>query len=460
MDARIILAGQQPDFLGTIDRANTAAARQNEFGRQNALAELYRNQGAQIAQGDAAALNALARFDPSASLGIQGQRQDMAIGARRMEIMNADEKRAAEQYARSLSAAEASAQAAQIEDAVKMGLAAQTPEQWDQVVGSIAPDLVGQFGNRQAIANKYMSMAEILKQARGPDNKDRYKTVGGQLIDLYAEGGPMPVSGIDGRNAGMNIQLPDGTVISNGGPLPGQNNITTGTPRNGAKLAGKLSENDAATLKEFSDASTTAAQLESLANQFDVVSPRVGYTGPGGSIYGTVDDIVKVFPGDEGARGAFRSISMDAQLSFTERTKGAITDREMGMFKSATPNLGQTQEGNKAIADVMRAGAARTQTRAAFFEAWARKYGSLEGAQSVWSQYMRDNPIIVEKNGSIAANPEGDFNSYLNRKPAMAYTPQSILTLSEQEILSAPIDSMTAPQLDALEARMKQLGIQ
>ncbi|MGD9664215.1 MAG: hypothetical protein AB7U34_03275 [Novosphingobium sp.] len=270
MDARIILAGQQPDFLGTIDRANTAAARQNEFGRQNALAELYRNQGAQIAQGDAAALNALARFDPSASLGIQGQRQDMAMGARRMEIMNADEKRAAEQYARSLSAAEASAQAAQIEGAVKVGLAAQTPEQWDQVVGKIAPDLVGQFGNRQAIAQRYMGMAEILKGSA------QFRQASQQEAAQYgASGGQF---GPDGRFYPINP--PSGMSVETG--PDGQLKIVQG-PGAGGASGMKLTEGQSKDLVYFNRASGAAPILDqseqALTGFGDAVGDRVPLVG-------------------------------------------------------------------------------------------------------------------------------------------------------------------------------------
>ena len=106
----------------------------------------------------------------------------------------------------------------------------------------------------------------------------------------------------------------------------------------------------------------------------------------------------------------------------------------------------------------MKAGAARAQTRAAFFENWARKHASLEGAQEVWSEYMRDNPVIFENGNSIKANPEGDWQSYLNRQPAMSYTPESILQMDLNQLTQVPIEKMTGPQLDALEQRFQELN--
>jgi len=69
LNAGIILGGQTPDILGAMDKGRAMAESQINLNRQNALAELYRTQGAQIAAGDQAALNALAQFDPNASLG-------------------------------------------------------------------------------------------------------------------------------------------------------------------------------------------------------------------------------------------------------------------------------------------------------------------------------------------------------------------------------------------------------
>ena len=86
MDASIILGGHIPDFVNVLDQSNMAAQRKVEFGRQNALADLYRTQGAQIMAGDQNALNALAGFDPAAAMGLQQTRQQMAYSAEEMQM--------------------------------------------------------------------------------------------------------------------------------------------------------------------------------------------------------------------------------------------------------------------------------------------------------------------------------------------------------------------------------------
>ena len=93
MDAGLILGGQQLDVLGAMDRGRAAAESQIALSRQNALANLYKTQGAQIAAGDQGALNALAGLDPNAALGVQqnllgmqATKQDMAFSAEEMQM--------------------------------------------------------------------------------------------------------------------------------------------------------------------------------------------------------------------------------------------------------------------------------------------------------------------------------------------------------------------------------------
>jgi hypothetical protein len=202
----------------------------------------------------------------------------------------------------------------------------------------------------------------------------------------------------------------------------------------------------------------------SLATQLEAVAPNVGYTGPGAGVVGAIDNTIEAVTGREGlrgnsgARGAFTSLAMEAQLAFTEKTKGAITDREMGSFREAAPNSGQTPEANQMIARVMRAGAERVRTRTAFFENWARKNGSLEGAEEVWSDFMEENPVITSEGGRLTVQPDGNINAYLNRKPLSAYTPEAISQMSAAELAQVPIERMTDAQLSALESRFMQIG--
>lgn len=175
MNSSIIMSGVQPDFANALASGVQAGQAVRQAQQQNALADLYKTQGAGIMAGDQNALNALAQISPQAAYDIMGQRQqmdarglDMQATRQRMDMLTREEARQVEAYAASKTAAERAAEAAQIEDAVKMGMMIQSPEQWDQVMATQAPDLVGQFANRDALAGKYMTMAEILKRSDPP----------------------------------------------------------------------------------------------------------------------------------------------------------------------------------------------------------------------------------------------------------------------------------------------------
>lgn len=462
LDASIILAGRQPDLVNAFAQGQQARAFSDEMQNRNALRNVYQTQGAGILAGDPNALNALARHDPQQALAIQGQHQIQAQRSQVQARLSEQERRAAEAHVAKMDAAERAAKAERIQMGLKAAYGAQSPEEWDAIATQFgSPDLVGEFENRDAHVRRHMEFAEILK-ADQPEKQtfDNFRVVGNQLYDLSTEGGPSVV-GRSQQTPGFSVTTSDGTVVQHGwqgNTPPGQNPDVTGTPRNPGQLGKELSKKDAAALEEINAAGRTATDLESLATQLETVSPKVGYTGPGGEAYGFIDDIVGFLPGDSGSRGAFKSLAMEAQLTFTEKTKGAITDREMGMFRAAVPNLSQTPEGNAAISQVMKAGAARSQSRAGFFENWARKHGSLEGAQEVWSDYMRDNPLIAEDGNGIKANPEGDWQSYLNRQPAMSYTPENIMQMDAAALAQIPIEKLTGPQLDALERRFQEMS--
>lgn len=176
LDPSIILAGQPVDLVGAMGRGNELAAQTNALRAQTDLRNLYRTQGANILAGDQGALNALAGFDPMAAmevqrgqLGLQGQRLDMQATQQRMDMLSREEQRAIEAFKAEKGAAAAAAAAAQIEDSVRMGMAIPDAASWDAFMSQNAPELVGQFANRQALAAKYMSMAEVLKMNEAPD---------------------------------------------------------------------------------------------------------------------------------------------------------------------------------------------------------------------------------------------------------------------------------------------------
>lgn len=187
MNAGIILSGTQPNILGAMMQGNQAAAQTNGIRQQNALADLYKSQGAGIAQGDPNALNALAGIDPFAAQQAAGTAQDQQFSMERMRMLRAEAKEKAAAKVASMDAAEAAAEAAKIEKAVAAGMAAKSPAEWDAMVTQFgAPDLVGQFENKTAIAFSYMGVADALKEAKGPGAPTPQTTVAKLTADFNA----------------------------------------------------------------------------------------------------------------------------------------------------------------------------------------------------------------------------------------------------------------------------------
>lgn len=222
LNPSIILAGQPVNALGSMQAGLSLAEQQNGVSQQNALANLYKTQGAGIANGDPAALNALAGFSPQAAVDIRGAQQGQAFDAEKMNQLRVEWKNKTTDRAAAMSEAERAAKAAEIERSVAAGLAAQTPEQWDQIVtGMGATDLVGQFDNRTAIAFSYMGVADALKAAQGPKPADEYQ----RYVQEETSAGRQPLSRIDFAQAkkgeGIVVTNADGSTIRVGGKSTG-----------------------------------------------------------------------------------------------------------------------------------------------------------------------------------------------------------------------------------------------
>lgn len=488
MNALIPMQAQGVDVVGSMARGAQARGQMQQAQTQNALTQFMQEQGPALARGEQGAIDGYARFDPAGAFDMRSQINEAARVAQERataaaEKLNA-EQRAAEEaninrilsivgtaYRQGPEAIEAAK--AQYGQALAQANIDPTQLTYDTIPLFVA-GLVGAKNGLKA----GLDASEALQpkgpdwRAASPEEAARYGAQAGQINDKTGEFKRTPLDRGMSVTVGENgeVQFTQGPGVGMQAGVPsGQNPAGTATPRQGATLSKELSKDDADFISSMRNAANAATDLKSLATQMLTVQPDVGYTGPGGELVGRLDDLATavgapdlVSEGNAGARGAFTSMSMEARLSFTEKTKGAITDREMADFKAAAPGMLQTQEGNQMIAEVMRAGAARVQTRAAFYENWARKHGSLEGAQEVWNEYMDDNPIISRGNdGGLMVNEEGEWIGYLNRQPVHTYTPAKIATMSAAELAQIPIEKLNEAQITALENRFNQLeGVQ
>lgn len=171
LDPSIILRGQPLDVVGAMRQGNAAAMETNQMRQQNALANVYQTQGAGLLAGDQGALNALAGVDPAAAFNMRGAQQDFQMNARKMEILNAEEKRAIADAAAQMDAAQKEAAIAQTRKSVFQMIAAPTPEAFDQMAQAAGkPELVGQFENRKMLGAQYITeVSDLFKLVDGPE---------------------------------------------------------------------------------------------------------------------------------------------------------------------------------------------------------------------------------------------------------------------------------------------------
>ncbi len=321
MDNRIILAGEPVNALGSFMGGQQAAQQQRQFQQQNALADLYKTQGAGIMAGDANALNALAGIDPAAAMQFKTQQQGMAMDQRRLEILNEQEKRAAAEYAAGLTAQQRAAEAAQIEDAVKMGLSIPDAATWDATMVQMAPELVGKFDLRQALANRYMSMVDILK-AQEP---------------AKPQSGPGKVQA--DINAGF---LPVGTPLSS--PL-----INVGG--NSSEFTKESDKAAAQRLGEIVQSGNSAPAMLSDLRALKDLAPHIG-TGKGAQITAALGPYAQALGVDISGLGEAQAYdAIVARMAPMMRTPGAgaSSDFDARQFLKSLPSLGNTPEGNALI---------------------------------------------------------------------------------------------------------------
>jgi hypothetical protein len=141
LDTRLPLAGRGPDVMNALMQGTQAASSANQTMRQNALTQLYREQGPGIMAGEQGALNALATMSPEAALGVQSTRlgmdatrQNMDIQRQNLEMARRNAAVEAAEFARTLSVEQREAAQQQMSSIQETLMSAQTPEQYAALV--------------------------------------------------------------------------------------------------------------------------------------------------------------------------------------------------------------------------------------------------------------------------------------------------------------------------------------
>lgn len=375
MNTQIPMMGQPVNVLGAMAGGMELAGRQNEMQRQNALADLYRTQGAGIASGDQNALNALAAFDPMAAMDAQGARLrmdatrlGMDADRQRMSILSAQEERAAQEYAAGLSAAERQAEAAKIEQGVKMGMAARSPQEWDALMGQFAPDLVGAFDQRDMLANRFMTVAEIMKGRQGPEPTAgmreyefaRAQGFEGSFADWKKSGAPATNVNVNtGQPAPQIGTIPQGyaAVLDPANPSGFRLEAIPGGPaaaEMAAQQAKKAGRDELASRSGSIVLEDIGRAIEGIEGQ-SVVSP---VTGPLGMVArqvpGTRAANVEALVSTVRSNIGFDRLQQMREASPTGGALGAVSDRELRELQAVLGSLDQSQSEEQLLYNLRR----------------------------------------------------------------------------------------------------------
>ena len=111
---------------------------------------------------------------------------------------------------------------------------------------------------------------------------------------------------------------------------------------------------------------------------------------------------------DAGMAETFFGLSTELQLGLTQRTKGAISDREMEAFSRSVPNWTQTPEGALIMIDTLEAMDQRTLEFQEAANQWTQFYGGTsmpneygETFDEMWKKYSEANPIMRSSSNSM-----------------------------------------------------------
>lgn len=424
----MVMADPLASYQQGFGNALQAGQQVQQMTQRNALADLYRTQGQGIAQGDGQALNALAALDPMAAmdirrnmsadqradrglemqesrLGFEEQRlgmdqeaaqrqseahtQGMEFDQERLEQMRAEGRRAAETHTANMDEITRQREAEEINAALSSASAAyaqgpQAFEAWKQqnaemiAAAEMDPAAVtyeafpgiaaGLIGAKEGLLAG-LEAGQALNPA-APSGRDRYDTVGGQLVDLYGEGGPAPVPGIGAAPAQSRVvtgeeakaygldpakaynitEGPEGTkatAIGGGGT-----NVNVNTGDASSEFDKAADKKAAETFIGLSDAGMTVPSRIAMVDELEGLLS----TAPAGT-----EAAIKYAAGNlgintEGLDNLQAAQAIISRLVPEQRKPGSgpMSDADLALFKQALPRLINTREGNQQIARTMR----------------------------------------------------------------------------------------------------------
>ena len=341
----------------------------------------------------------------------------------------------------------------------------------------IAPQLAIQdYLARQEIANRKAELAAQNKNAIGLEETKAfaqfYYSPQGQAL---ARRGMLQMPGVPGASPQMptgapaqtpGVQSPVGAVggDTQGGIVPLQDRVNQtadellmqGLPADEAykgaeRRYGAETAQTEAELKALQDIKQKAQNLQRIGDTVLSVYDKAGYTGMGNSVLSVGANILAGAGSEDQqqkmmAQSVLDSIKPDVIKEARTVGGGAVSDYESKMFVAAGPNSGQRPEANRLLADLYRERGKLAEDYVNFKEAYYQKFGTLQGSEDKWSQYIGNFKLLDAdpKTGQPVINTadrRGDWKQILNAPQQGPVPPQAPLAPSAQGAAGAPMGS-------------------
>jgi hypothetical protein len=159
----------------------------------------------------------------------------------------------------------------------------------------------------------------------------------------------------------------------------------------------KLSAQEQAQLADLRNSANQMREMAGQAQQFDTLNRQAG-TGPIYKIPG-VSEVASLFNPEVAQMDALTS-----RMAPQQRVPGSGTtsDRDLALFLKSVPSLDRPGEANAAIARDMQATAKRRESYATFMDQYAKKNGTLLGAEEAYQATLK---TAKKTGGPMPATP-------------------------------------------------------
>lgn len=378
MDARIILAGQQPDIVNVLGRAAQSAGATNQVMRQNALSDLYQQMGPQIAAGDQ---NALARYaqlaGPEAAMGIQSQRQEMQINDAQLAEIRQRTKLAVQKAAADNDAQAVAARTEAAKRVVAMAAAAGDPARAAEILAS-NPDTADFAQMPIGVAIAAVQGADDALKAAAERLTPKKTT---NMIEYEA------AQSDPGFAAHLQSKRPQTNV-----------NVNTGEGNN---FGLGYWEEQYGNINDSARAASDMLGMYDLAESALDTGVRTGVGGESELALRRLGAIVGVGDADKLAGGELIR-AVQNRMALIMRSPdggmgmpGAVSDRDIQFLKDAQIGIDRSPEGNRKMITAYRAIEQRKIDVARLADAYIAKEGRLDGGFSeVVRQFAENNSMF------------------------------------------------------------------